>query len=488
MADFSRAKCQQQISPTPLYPFAGLDPVWLNFTRYDVFSWSAGTATGQLLITNSGWQVGTRVAIVFATGNIHYDTVATISEAAGNTSVTFSNSGVATGAKTIINLDYTAYRLRIRFKADRPTPGTTTLLPIMREVVAPFGPDGRCSVNVADAIRDLLSLEEVGNASLFAAAAALKVIAGAFACEIDFRVECSTRTGGYGWDGIAGETSSAKFYYAAEHKGAIFDPAGSGVPGSPNLYLQSVRDQTGTDAPLGGLLMARGAAPSWRTRYGRLVGAMALVWHSDSAATLTVKIKAGATALQTYNLTSNGYWLLSKPSLPANISQIVITADGAGSTNTMEDVTISVCESQYDLYYLVWENEYGGFSSWGFENHDGESFLATAGAAKDSFVPFIGNYGSALVVPNNSNQMAIGQHRTPPKDQALEIAVKEDSLSYANVLYLRSLLTSGRVWLCEIDGEKPYQFTPVTVSGDAPVLFRQNDLYKFSATIKRNLQ
>lgn len=488
MADFSKAKCQQQISPAPLYPFAALDPVWLNFTRYDVFYWSAGTAIGQLLITNSGWQVDTRVSIVYATGVVIGDTVAAISEAAGNTSVTFTNSGVASGAKTIINLDYTGYRLRIRIRADRPMSGTSVLLPVSRELVAPFSPDGRCSVNVADAIRDLLSLEEVGNASVFATATASKMIAGAFSCEIDFRVECSGRSGVYGWDSIGGENSAATFYYAAEHKGAIFDPAGSGVPGSPNLYLQSVRDQTGTDAPFGGLLMARGAAPLWRTKYGRLVGAMALVWRSDSAATLTVKIKAGATALQTYNLTSNGYWLLSKPSLPANISQIVITADGAGSTNTMEDVTISVCESQYDLYYLVWENEYGGFSSWGFENHDGESFLATAGAVKDSFVPFIGNYGSTLAVPNNSNQMAIGRHRTPPKDQALEIAVKEDSLSYANVLYLRSLLTAGRVWLCEIDGEKPYQFTPVTVSGEAPVLFRQNDLYKFSATIKRNLQ
>lgn len=499
MADFSYAYNNQTLSPNPAYPFAGLDPVLLTFNRYDVFTWSAGIrrAVGQLLITDSGWIAGTRVAIVFADGSILYDTVATIAEAAGNTNLTFTtyNSEV-TGSATITNLDYVGYRIHLRLSGTRLVGATA--VPFTVEAYAPFSAAGYASVDVAALVRDRLNThpEWLTNGTRQMASVGFEgpVEDEVVICDIDYRSECTTYTGTYGWNNSAGDTALCKFYHARESKGPT---TYNELPGSPSLYQQSAREYTGVEPLIGGILVERGAVPFWRYGAADLSSTdvvvpiyFTVIWEDPSASnTLVLETSQNGVTVGNYSLTDSGVYHLTGVLIALTTSDtFLIESLGYGASDTFQPLTGKLQYCTCPLIRLVWRNSMGGFSTWAFELTEGQQNIGSRGDLFDSANSDGQGYATTYQNVSNARQGIIGQYRAPAQNEALQITLADGALTGANILYLQSILTSQEVFWMEGDNYL-YQMSPVTITGgDAPIRKRANDLYDFTATLNAPLR
>lgn len=503
MPDFSYAYNNQTLSPNPAYPFAGLDPVLFTFNRYDVFTWAAGLrqAIGQLLVTDSGWVAGTRVAIVFADNTVLYDTVATIAEAGGDTDLTFTtyNSEV-TGSITIINLDYVGYRLHLRINGTRLI--GATVVPFTVEAYAPFSAAGYASVDVAALLRDRLNTTPerlyspnfnptYNPAALYQEGPMVQEVV---TCEIDYRVECTTYTGSYGWNSLAGDTAACKFYHAAEAKGMAEGPDNLLAPGSPSLYAMSARDYDGLVPLVGGFLIERGGVPRWRTvfnpatdqRVGMFV--VSVIWNSDTASSLTVTVDAATPTSTT--ITENGVFHIWPGALAPGTEILTMEGAGYGSSDTLAPLVAKIELCTCPLIFLIWRNSVGGYSCWAFENTEGQRNIGQRGDLYASANADGQGYVTSYQTISNQRQGTIGNYRAPVSGAALEITLKDGALTDANVIYLQSILFSQEVFWAQFSTDLyTAMFTPVTITaGDAPLRKRANNLYDFTATLNAPLR
>ena len=507
MADFSKAYNNQSLSPNPEYPWAGLDPVWLTFNRFDIFSWVgvARRAANQDLIADGGWGIGTNVALVFEDGTILIDTIATITYAAPHTNMTFTTyNSEAIYATTVLNIDYTGYVCEVRIRWNVFI--WVALIPQERIVPISFAPAGYASFDIGAYMRDVFNThpEWLGDGQLnpLMGWGAYGPMRGeAIGLTIDFRVVANGYSGSYGWNGVGGDDCAATIFYASEYKGLIYDPSlGLVLPGSPNLYAQSARDDAGGSAPLiGGPLWEYGAIPMWRYpadgNYTPII-LFSVAFFSDTAATLTVDMSlsdGGAWEFgNQYNLTENGQYHLNSPlSLPTAPTKLLIESPDYGAGNTFEPKTIRLEECSCPLLWVVWRNSVGGFSMWVFEDRSGRQNMGERGQEFASFAPDRRGYSPSLQnYPSNSRQQAIGSYRTPAQGEAKQITVQEGALTPAEALYLQSLLTSQEVWEVQFIsdyfsyGGTNTQYNPITVTAGAfPSWKRANDLVEFSATL-----